>query len=376
LGALLSLQLMSRLVAPCLVSWLATGCHVVTELETTRPGATHHLQHPEGAIARRPTIVLTDSGALRFVEPLECPSEDVVDEDTSVELTTGPNLATFVVGVVATAIGGVLTVRGVFDSSAGPYLYGGIAGVAAGLPLAIGPWLGNQTEIRASPKLTPLRRIGPTEPCGLRPFAARSATVRVHGIEVRGAIDREGTFGVSPYQLVDAYDTKTIAGWDVTAIVDTEGGPRTVSAVIEGQALAKLAPTFLAHGDVDSRIEPMRLVPGLVVGLLRVSFTSTSDGPALHIVLPLRNDGPGEAWAVRGRITSPVAAIDGRIIYVGHLAKHDAVARELIIPLTPEGQSAIRSADLDVSVELRDAHGTAPSTPVRFRGPVLVDAPR
>jgi len=28
------------------------------------------------------------------------------------------------------------------------------------------------------------------------------------------------------------------------------------------------------------------------------------------------------------------------------------------------------------TLELRDAHGTAPPTPVRFRGPILVDAPR
>jgi hypothetical protein len=37
---------------------------------------------------------------------------------------------------------------------------------------------------------------------------------------------------------------------------------------------------------------------------------------------------------------------------------------------------ALRNATTDLSIELRDAHGTAPTTPVRFRGTILVDAPR
>ncbi len=346
---------------------------MVSQLETTRPGATRRLQHVEGATARRPTIVLTDAGKLRFIEPLECPTEDIVEQDSSVELTTGPNLATFVVGVIATAVGGVLTVRGAFDQSPGPYLYGGIAGVLVGLPLAIGPWLGNHKELRASPSLTPVRQIGPSVPCGERPLAALSATLTVHGIQVHGTIDRDGVFAVSPYQLVDAYDTNTISAWDLSATVEATGGPRTVMTVIEGRALAKLAPKFLASSDFEARIEPMRLVPGLVAGLLHVTLATSKDGSSLRIVLPLKNDGPGEAWAVRGHITSPIPAIDGRVLYIGHLAKHDAVARELQISLTPEGEKAIRAADLDVAIELLDAYGTAPATPVRFHGAVATD---
>jgi hypothetical protein len=92
--------------------------------------------------------------------------------------------------------------------------------------------------------------------------------------------------------------------------------------------------------------------------------------------MPLRNDGPGDAWQLRGQIAAPAApAIDGRMIYIGHLAKGAAVSSELVIPLSRTAAAALRGQAIDVSVELRDAHGTAPTTPVRFRGP-LGDASR
>src|SRR5258705_2648576 len=98
--------------------WIAVvvlaGCHVTTEVDNTRYGAVQRVRHPEGAIARRPSIALGDTGALRFVEPLECPTEEIVEAHTTSEIATRPNLATFVVGVVASAIGGVLVTRGAF----------------------------------------------------------------------------------------------------------------------------------------------------------------------------------------------------------------------------------------------------------------------
>ncbi len=87
------------------------------------------------------------------------------------------------------------------------------------------------------------------------------------------------------------------------------------------------------------------------------------------MVLALRNDGPGDAWALRGQIAAPATpAIDGRMIYIGHLAKASATSRELVIPLARSAAAALRNATIELSVELRDAHGTAPATPVRFRG--------
>jgi len=85
-----------------LVFVASLGCHVTTQTEVTRPGAGEIIQHPEGAIAHRPTLVLSETGKLRFVEPLECPTERVVSSTTAIEVATRPNLATFVVGVIAT----------------------------------------------------------------------------------------------------------------------------------------------------------------------------------------------------------------------------------------------------------------------------------
>jgi hypothetical protein len=354
------------------------GCHVVTRNEIARPSSLERVRRPDAAIARAAALVLGDDGRFRFVEPLECPTEEIVTQTRAVEIVTRPNLATFVVGVIATAVGGVLAVRGISDAEPNnPFTYSGIASLGAGLPLAIGPWLGTRTELSELPAPPPERRPGANEPCGERALAARSATLTAAGIEVYGKIDANGTFAVPAYAIVDAFEAATAPALAISARVDAIAGPRTVEVVFEGNAFAVRAKAFLAGADFDPKIEPMRLVPGLSAGLLRVSLTSTDAGPAVRVVLPLRNDGPGPAWAVRGRVVAPGApAIDGRVLYVGHVAKGAAVTRELWIPITPFAATALRNANLDVAVELRDAHGTAPTTPIRYRGPLLGDAPR
>jgi hypothetical protein len=367
-------------VLSALAGAASPACHVVLRNETARPVASERIQHPERAIARRPALVVTEAGQLRFVEPLECPTEEVVHQRTTVDVVTRPNVATFTIGVVVAAVGGVMLTSGLFSSHPGSSAYSYVGAVAIGvsLPFAIGPWLGNGTELRELGGGEPVaqRRPGPSEPCGDRPLAARAATLDVAGIEVHGAIDRNGVFEVSPYQWVDAFRASEASAGAVTATVDGDAGPRTVAAMLDATALAHHATAFLAHADFDAAIEPLRLVPGIVAGTLRASLVTTDRGTALRVVLPLRNDGPGDAWAVRGQIAAPQApSLDGRMIYVGKLAKGAAVSRELVIPLTATAAAALRRATTDVSVELRDAHGTAPTTPVRFHG-AITDAPR
>lgn len=355
---------------------LLAACHVTRQSELVQPVATERIVHSEGAQPRKPALVLTEAGTLRFVEPLECPTEEKVTASTVTETEIRPNLATFVVGVIATSIGGVLVVRGATGDT-DPLLYGGLVGVAVGLPFAIGPWIGNRTEKTPHGEQTTQLRPGPSQDCGERGLPATVATLAIRGIEVHGHVASDGTFSISPYQLVDALDTKMIATWDITATVETSAGARTVQALIEGGALATRATAFLAHLEPSMKIEPMRLVPGIVPGTLRASLTQTIDGPALRIVLPLKNDGPGEAWAIRGLVTSSTTkSIDGRVLYIGHLAKGGVASPELLIPLTQAAADSIRNATIELSVELRDGHGTAPSTPIRFRGAVLVDLPR
>ena len=357
------------------------GCHVTVGNEITRPIKTERVPHPGGAIARRPTLILGDAGELRFVEPLECPTDELVTTETAHEVVTGPNLATFVVGTIATAVGGVLLVRGLADDERGgnPFTYAGVAGLGVGLPLAIGPWIGNRTETRPAraAAAAPVRRPGPSEPCGSRPLAATRATITARGIEVHGRVDRDGVFAVPAFQLVDAFDTGAIPTWQVTATVETPAGARTITTLLDGGAFARTARAFLASATFDTRIEPMRLVPGITPGTLRASLTETADGPAVRLVLPLDNAGPGPAWALRGHVIAPeTPAIDGRMIYVGALAKGATARAELVVPVSTAVAAELRNATIAISIELRDAHGTAPATPVRFRGQVLVDAPR
>jgi hypothetical protein len=357
----------------------SSACHVMVQSDTARPVATERIQHPEGAIARRPTLVLADGGRLRFIEPLECPTEEIIRQDLTTEVEIRPNLATFTVGVIAATIGGVMLTSGLFSDEPGtsPYTYIGLAGIGVGLPFAIGPWIGNGTKLSAGTGRPGdvVRRPGPSEPCGDRPLAARSATLETAGLEVHGAIDRDGAFSISPYQWIDAFNAASAMPSAVTAIVDGEGGRRTITAVLEAAMLAKHAASFLGRTELDTRIEPLKLVPGISAGAPRATLVATEQGPALRVVLPLRNDGPGDAWALRGQLAAPTTpAIDGRMIYVGHLAKGAAIARQLDIPLAPTAAAALRNKSLELSVELRDAHGTAPATPVRFRA-TLTDPP-
>ena len=99
-------------------------------------------------------------------------------------------------------------------------------------------------------------------------------------------------------------------------------------------------------------------------------------GPVLRVVLPLSNDGPGVATGVRGQITAQSPLIDGRMIYIGSIQKGQVVTRELLIPIPTALAATLRNDPLDLAIALRDGHGTAPTTPIRFRGAVLAEAPR
>jgi len=44
-------------------------------------------------------------------------------------------------------------------------------------------------------------------------------------------------------------------------------------------------------------------------------------------------------------------------------------------PPAPPAAAALRGQVVELSVELRDAHRTAPSTPIAFRGPLVAASP-
>lgn len=352
---------------------LLAGCHTVLESTSIHPGSTHHDVDRTSAVPRAPTLDIDDAGALRFIEPLDCPGQEVVEQDEVITRSTRPNLATVVVGIIVTAAGGIATARGGIGGDGGITL-AGVAGLAVGVPLAVGPFLGDGDVDRAGAPREPLRHVGTSEPCGSRPLAGTAATLDAVGVEVAGKLDGSGAYSVSPYALVDAFEPRTAL--DVRADLETGSGERTFHAVIEPDALARGARAFLAHADFDVSVQPFRVVPNLDSPGPRVSLTSTDDGPAARVVLAVTDDGPGDTWQLRGTIETGVRALDGRVLYFGHVAKGETATRELLIPLTASSASALRNATIDLAIQLKDAHGTAPSTPLRFHGPVLGDAPR
>jgi len=354
------------------------GCHVAVRSEILRPARTERVVHAEGARTRQAAVELTDAGRLRFVEPLECPTEDIIHQRSTVEVAIRPNLATFTVGVLAIAAGGLLLTAGLFANRPGasPYTYAGLASGGVGAPLTVGPWLGQRVELAEGGGDTVLRRSGPNQVCGARPITARAATVAAGGIEIHGAVDRDGVFAISPYQWIDAYRIGSAPPADLTVRLDAAGGARTIAGVLDAAQLAARAGGFLAHVGLDAAIPPLRRVPGIAAGALQVELITVADGAAIRVVLPLHNEGLGDAWAVRGQITAPaIPAIDGRMIYVGTLVHGAAVSRALDIPIAPPAAAALRGQVVELSVELRDAHGTAPSTPVAFRGPLVAASP-
>ena len=361
---------MRRLAAAGLV--LSTACHVVSELDNTRPGDIRIVHHTDRPTPRHPAVVVGPGGVLRFVEPLECPTEHVVATQNSTEIITGPNIATFIVGVIATSVGAIVLAKGSFDRDA-LLIGGGATGLVVGGPLAVGPWLDNTRALRADPRGPAITTAGPAVLCGERPLAAKRAAIAVRGLELDGTIDEQGRFSISPFSVIDAYDVATLPPWDTVITID---GKAPFTQLVPGSDLAMQAFAFLQHLDVDTAIAPMRLVPGLVPGLLRVSLTSTSSGPVLRVVLPLSNDGPGDATGVRGQITTQSPQLDGRMIYIGSIKKGSVVTRELLVPITPALAASLRDDPLDLAIMLRDGHGTAPTTPVKFRGVVLAEAPR
>lgn len=357
---------------------LIAGCHIVERNEIVRPGATEHTVLRGLPTARPATIQLTEAGQLRFVEPLECATENVIQQVSGTEIVTKPNLATFVVGIVATSVGAISLIRGISDKDPGgsPFLYAGLGMVGAGVPFAAGPWIGNRTEIVEGTARPSLRTPGPVERCGERAVLAKTATLKVRGLEIHGQVIDDGLFSVSPFAVIDAYETTSLPLWDVTAVLDGDRTKR-FAVQIEGGAFAGRAKGFLAAAAFDAHVEPMRLVPGLVPGALRVTMVASAAGTAVRIAMPIKNDGPGPAWGVRGHIVAPTApAIDGRVMYIGSIAKGDAREASVVIPISPDAAGDLRNATIDVSLELRDAHGTAPVTPIRFRGPLIVDPTR
>lgn len=350
------------------------ACHVRSTVTTTTPGARHDDIHTDQVRPLAATIMLAPDGRLRFVEPLRCASDVYVELDRTETVHVDPNLATVVVGIVVAAAGVITVTRGLATGSGTAELLGG-GGLIVGAPFAIAPWFGNG-DVDRDLGTQRVRKGADEVPCGERPVVARTASVRSGRFQAFGAVDGDGEFEVSPFTFVDAFAPGDQPALDLTADLVSDAGIQTITAVLDASTLADKATAFLDSAKIDARVEPMRKVPNLDLGALKVSSLTVDGRPRLRVVVPVHNDGPGDAWQLRGIVSSDDAELDGRIVYIGHLGKGESAEAELLIPLSAAADKELSGADLELEVQLKEANGGAPADPARFRGRVLADVPR
>lgn len=355
---------------------LAAGCHSSIHYTDTRTGETRREQLEGAPRALPAAVTVTDAGRLRFIEPLVCRYQTVTDLASFDVERVRPNAAILIVGVVATALGVVATATGLSsdDVAGSPLTYAGIAGIGAGLPLVIGPLVGNGTA-RNPTGVTELVRPAAEERCGERPISAQHATLLWDGLRAEGTVDGDGLFSLSAFDFVDAFDVGRLPALVFAIDLDRPDGRLRLDAVIDAGALAGGRDGFFKSRGLDGTVIPiaeMKKVPQLEVGLLAVSL---SPGPSLRVSLPLDNIGPGDAYGVRLMLASSNPEIDGRIVYLGRVPAHGHAVFDAVIPLSIDGERAVQSGAATFSALLRDAHGVSPTTPVRFRGQVLRTGP-
>jgi hypothetical protein len=355
---------------------MVDACHIAQRVADTTRGASSLVTDQMTATGGAARITVSDRGRWRFEVPLMCIAQQYVEFQNNEIVTTKPNMATFVVGIVAGAVGSVLTARGVLSdfNRQNPLNYLGPLSLATGVSFMAGPWFGNgQTDVSGPTEKRPVGKV--QVPCGTRPLPGRTAQIEFRSTKLFGTVNDNGEFSVSPFQTADVFDLATMQGWDVRATLQTQDGELSFANVIDVSVLAPLRDVFLAGADFDSRIEPVGVIPMFEPPIVYVSLANVGDEAALRVVLSVTNRG-GDSWALRARIDSSVPEVNGRLLYIGHVGKGQTVVRELLIWLAPQAAAALRGSQLTLSAQLLDAHGTAPALPVRFSGIVLNDMPR
>lgn len=362
---------MSRTLAAVALA-AVTACHTTSTYQTTTTADESVLAGNPGEPRALPVeMSVTEAGMFRFREPLVCRDDLMIEQYTWDVSKTEPNIATTIIGIIVTAAGAIAAVSGASDDQ-DALTYAGLAGVAVGLPLAVGPFFGNSSErTLASEKL--VKKNSEVVPCGDRPVRAWSATLTHAKLKIPGKVDDDGVFSVSPFAFVDAFAVGTLPGLDVTAtLIDEDGDQKRIETVMSAEQLAVGRDGFFAANDIDGRVERLLKVPSVTARDLRVTRIAI-DGklPAVRIDVTVDNGGPGDAWGVRGRISSSHPGIDGRFVYVGHLAARGSTTASVELQLPPHGDDI---SDAQISVIMYDAHDTTREQPLEHDGPILNEA--
>jgi hypothetical protein len=363
---------MYRSTLAALLALSVAGCHTTNQYQDTTTSADSVLAgNPGEPRALSMELSVTEAGMFRFREPLVCRDDLLVEQYTWDVKKKEPNVATAIIGIIVTAGSAIAAISGASDDQAA-LTYAGIAGVGVGLTFAIGPFFGN-TSSRDLVSEKEVKKNSEIVPCGDRPVRAWSATLTHAKLKIPGTVDDDGVFSVSPFTFVDAFAVGKLPGLDIAAtLLSDDGKESRIETVMSAEKLAAGRDGFLAANGIDGTVGRLLKVPNVTGRDLRVTRT-TIDGklPAARIEVTIDNAGPGDAWAVRGRISSTHPGIDGRFIYVGHLAAKDSKAASIELQMPPHGDDI---SDAQISIILYDAHDTTREHSLDFTGPVLNEA--
>ena len=348
-------------VIACCVS---LGCHVTSRVDETilsKPSWQAH--EPAEKTLLSPQAFVTPVGTLRFFSPAMCMSDFISTQKTYRTVTKSPNMATIVVGLITTSLGIVFTVSELSgeDPGGSPTTYLGATAALAGLPLVVGPFVGNTKEKQLVSTNEIQHKTGRAA-CGKVPLGQARAVIRTDHTTIRGIVNEQGTFSISPFEWVDAYQIDKTPSTDLQVAVHFPNtSTKTFRTLLLASALVKGRDGFFSSTGVKGEIQQLDRVPRLKVSGFRISNDPAMQGQQAVVSFTVSNNGPGDAWGVRGRLHSPDPELNGRMAYVGHLPARSRVTKHIRI-----SKSAPIQRTTQLALRLLDAHNTAPGTPLRW----------
>ncbi len=345
------------------------GCHSMVRIDETTRGATSLRPRKGPNRLGALTVGVANDGSFRAEQPTWCPHDIMVKRRHYIIDRKRPNVATFIVGLIAVSLGGVAAAVGASDDrpSSSPFTWAGVAAIGVGLPLAIGPFIGNTSTRRGTGEDT-ARQGSKWVRCGTTPAAASHAVLQWGDTRIPSPVSSEGRFSVSAFDLVDAFQLSRTPALSLSATMTTASGPRKASVFIGTKALTRARAGFFRRMKIDGDVQPLRKVPRLETRSLLITRSTVAGEPSIIVELAVENTGPGAAWGVRGAIAAALPEVDARVIYLGRVPAHSTGRGRVVIPMTDARANLL---DARIAVVLHDAHKTTNATPYRFRGPVL-----
>ncbi len=329
------------------------GCHVtrrstesVESSRSLRPLLDTAKPHGEA-------VVVTPDGRLRFVEPLVCKAEVVVEGEKFEVVSEQENLATVVVGIIAASIGGVALFAGLASDDGDATAAAGALGLAIGGPMTLAPFFGRSKSRRSIGKTRYVKGTRDGQPCGDKPIAADRAILEIANQRVYGTVDANGEFSVPVFEFLDAFAPPHVQALRLKVVIPHEIVPRKLESTLDAETLAAGRDGFFRAAGVDAETPPLQKVPS-------ISFdnpTATHGDDGVTLGLTIKNDGPGAAYGVRARTQSRYPYLDGRILYVGRLDRGATATPSLTVRIP---DTAVPASTV-VTIYVDDADKTAPS---------------